>query len=326
MHGCAASSRVFGLGRRDRGARAPGGACVAVDTWDDGGAYTALVRQYAILVPVRGRGESLAEPRLRVLRRCADARERRRRRRRRRADGERDGRAVVPPHMRRSCAGAVAAVGWVEPTSGEDELNARGEGANGRGAPGRRVQNSSWCPPGVVEVAEDAAESVRACLARELCAFEYTDGVAVTGALRRDALDALGRSKSPLAIHGSPLAFGACTRAEVAPRLVDPDVPNASEDADGLADDDPERGARMLMLQAAGAGERGRVLNADGAGETARPAADASLPARGRVIAASNHRCSPRACTRALLRAHQRGCAAHGHGARVRDEGRGRTR
>jgi hypothetical protein len=45
----------------------------------------------------------------------------------------------------------------------------------------------------------------------------------------------------------------------------------------------------MLMLEAAGAGERARMLNADGAAETARPAAaDAVLPARGGVISASN--------------------------------------
>jgi hypothetical protein len=40
------------------------------------------------------------------------------------------------------------------------------------------------------------------------------------------------------------------------------------------------------MPGAANAGERARMLDADGAGESARPAADALLPARGRVIVA----------------------------------------
>jgi hypothetical protein len=151
---------------------------------------------------------------------------------------------------------------------------------------------------------------LRARGAGELCAFTYTDGVAVAGALRRDALDALGRSRSPLVLRGSPLALGVRTRAEG-----DPDAPAASADADELADDGPERGARMLMLHAAGAdaGERARMLNADGAAETARPAADALLPARGRVIAVSN---DVLLLVRALRRRHRRGCAAHGGGAR----------
>jgi hypothetical protein len=145
----------------------------------------------------------------------------------------------------------------------------------------------------VFEDAEGAADSLRARGARELCAFKYMDGVAVAGALRRDALDALGRSKSPFAIRGSPLAPGARVRAEGGRPSVDPDALAASADADDLADDGPERGARMLMLQAAGAGKRGRVLNADGAAEIARPAAEVMRPPRATIVA-------PRARARAL--------------------------
>jgi hypothetical protein len=158
----------------------------------------------------------------------------------------------------------------------------------------------------VFEDAEGAADSLRVHGAGELCAFEYAAGVAVTGAVRNDALDSLGRSRSPLVIRGSPLAPGVRMRAEGPRPSVLPDAPDASEDADELAEDCPERCARMLMRNAAGAGERGCILNADRAGAIARPAADALLPARGRVIAASNDALFPvHACS--SLRARVRG-------------------
>jgi hypothetical protein len=124
------------------------------------------------------------------------------------------------------------------------------------------------CPPDVFDEAEDAAESVRARGAGELCVFDYTDGVAAAGALRRGALDALGRSESALAMRCSPLAPG--LRARTDPPSIDQD---ASETTDELADGRPAR-------------ERATMLGVDAAGESPRLAADALLSARGRVIVA----------------------------------------
>jgi hypothetical protein len=87
------------------------------------------------------------------------------------------------------------------------------------------------CPPDVFDEAEDTAESVCARGAGELCAFEYADGLAFVGALRREALDALRCSESAFAIRGSLLAPGVRTRTDP-PSL----NPNASENTDELAD------------------------------------------------------------------------------------------
>jgi hypothetical protein len=80
-------------------------------------------------------------------------------------------------------------------------------------------------------------------------------------------------------------------RARTEPPSVNPD---ASEDTDELADRSPARGARMP--NAGGARERPRMRDADGAGESARLAADALLPTRGRVIAAYRDPLLPATC------------------------------
>jgi hypothetical protein len=261
MHGCAAPAAVSSA-RRD--GRAP-----------------ARRRVHHSRPWARARREPRAEPRLRggrlraprVLRRRAPVRGR----------GRRVGDSVGitsgtdAPWYSRTCGGlsedTVGSGG--EPASSADELSARADTPSGCGAAGRRVCDWVRCPPDLFDDAENAADSVRACGAGELCAL----GVAVAGALRSDALDALCRSESALFTSGSPLARG--VRARTDPPLVDPD---ASEDRDELADGSPSRGARMP--DAGAAGERARILDAASAGESARLAADSLLPARGRVIVA----------------------------------------
>jgi hypothetical protein len=129
------------------------------------------------------------------------------------------------------------------------------------------------CPPNVFDEAEDVAESVRARGAGERCALEYAEGDAVADALRRDALDALGRRESALAVRGSPLPPD--VRARTEPPAVDADV---SEETDALADG-------SAASDVGGAHQRARLLDVDEVSKSPRRAADALLSARGRVIA-----------------------------------------
>jgi hypothetical protein len=133
----------------------------------------------------------------------------------------------------------------------------------------RRVLGSGRWPPEVVEDAVNAAESVHTRGAGELCAFEYAGAAidALTGSLRRDTLG--GSSLTP------------SLRAHEA-ASVDPDAADASEDTDKLADGRVERGAP----DAGGVRERARKLDSASAGESARLAADALLPACACVIVA----------------------------------------
>jgi hypothetical protein len=114
--------------------------------------------------------------------------------------------------------------------------------------------------------------------------------MAVTGALRSDALDALGRSRSPLVLRGSPLAPGVRVRAKGARPSVAPDAPNASEDADELADDGPERACATRLAWASA-----RMLNADGARENAARGERITSCARARHRR-EQRRIVPRAC------------------------------
>jgi hypothetical protein len=76
------------------------------------------------------------------------------------------------------------------------------------------VENLVQSPPDGLEGAADAAKSVRARGAGKLHVFEYTDGATATSALPRDALNALGRSESALAMRSSPLAHSVRARTE----------------------------------------------------------------------------------------------------------------
>jgi hypothetical protein len=103
----------------------------------------------------------------------------------------------------------------------------------------RRVLNSVPWPPEVIERAENAAESVRAWAAGELCAFEYADAAsdALTGS--RSTRSSAARARPPSA---GARSRPACARRK--PASVDPYATDASEDTDKLADGSVKRGAR----------------------------------------------------------------------------------
>jgi hypothetical protein len=129
-------------------------------------------------------------------------------------------------------------------------------------------------PPDVFEDAGDAADKVHARSASALCALAYAAGLAVAGALPRDALDALECSESATAARGRPLAPTLSVRVE--PPSVDPDENEPAKES-------PVHGARMP--------------DAGIAGESTPSAVDALLPARGRVIVAYSDASLPaRAC------------------------------
>jgi hypothetical protein len=211
---------------------------------------------------------------LRVFGRRAPVRERRRRRGL--EDSERHGCAVVPGHARRARGREAGGVERPSFERGRAERAGRQLECARRG--GRAVVELAAVPGGRVRRRrERGGQRVRARRGRAV-------RVRVRGGRRRHRRAAQGRARrarpqqSALAMRGSPLAPG--VRAHTEPSV----DPNAREDQDELADGRPERGARIA--NAGSAGESARMLDVDGAGESAQPAADALLPTRGLVIAA----------------------------------------